>query len=185
MSFCYAIYREEKAMRKIEVKDADIMRIAVQQEIQRSEESRYDHRLHGILLVCSGFSCNEVAQFFGHSPRSVQYWVHRFEESGFAGLQEAPRPGRPTGLDEDMRRALGQDLRRSPRELEYTQNLWDGKLLSHHLAQNFGIHLGVRQCQRLFRQLGFRRRKPRPLIAKADAEAQRKYKKTPASRRQR
>ncbi len=172
-------------MRKLEIKDADIIRIAVQQEILRSEESRYDHRLHGIMLVCSGFPCSEVAELFGHSRRTVQYWVRRFEESGFSGLQETSRPGRPAALDEGIRQSLGQDLRRSPRELEYTQNLWDGKLLSHHLAQRFGVHLGVRQCQRLFSQLGFRRRKPRPLIAGSDPEAKRKYKKTSPSRRQR
>lgn len=137
-------------MRKLEIKDADIIRIAVQQEILRSEESRYDHRLHGIMLVCSGFPCSEVAELFGHSRRTVQYWVRRFEESGFSGLQETSRPGRPAALDEDILQSLGQDLRRSPRELEYTQNLWDGKLLSYHLAQRFGVRLGVRQCQRLF-----------------------------------
>ena len=48
-------------MHKFEIKDAEVMGIAVQQEIQRSEESRYDHRLHGILLVCKGFTCSEVA----------------------------------------------------------------------------------------------------------------------------
>lgn len=170
-------------MRRLEIKDANLMRISVQQEILRSEESRYDHRLHGILLACSGFGCREVAKLFGHSPRTVQYWVRRFEQSGFAGLEETPRPGRPTVLDEGMHRALGQALRRSPRELGYSQNLWDGKLLQHHLSQRFGVHLGVRQCQRLFRQLGFRRRKPRPLVAKADPEAQRRYKKTPTSGR--
>ncbi len=166
-------------MRKLEIKDADLIRIAVQQEILRSEHSRYDHRLHGILLVCSGTSCNQVAQIFGHSPRTVQYWVHRFEQSGFAGLQEAPRCGCPTVLDESVRQVLGQDLRRSPREFGYGQNLWDGKLLSHHLAQRYNVRLGVRQCQRLFRQMGFRRRKPRPLIANANPEEQRAYKKTP------
>lgn len=170
-------------MRKLEIKDANIMRIAVHQEILGSEESRYTHRLHGILLVCSGLSCKEVAELFGHSPRTVQYWVRRFEKSGFAGLQETAPPGRPAALDEGMLRTLGQDLRRSPRELGYTQNLWDGRLLSHHLVQRFGVSLGVRQCQRLFRQLGFRRRKPRPLIAKSDPETQRIYKKTPPSRR--
>ena len=172
-------------MRKLEIKDADIMQIAVQEEILRSEESRYDHRLHGILLVCSGLSCNEVAKLFGQSPRTVQYWISRFEDSGFAGLQETPRPGRPTALDEGIIQSLGKDLRRSPRELGYTQNLWDGKLLSHHITQKFSIHLGIRQCQRLFRQMGFRRRKPRPLIAESDPEAKRKYKKTSTSRRQR
>ncbi len=172
-------------MRKLEIKDADIMQIAVQEEILRSEESRYDHRLHGILLVCSGLSCNEVAKLFGQSPRTVQYWISRFEDSGFAGLQDTPRPGRPTALDEGIIQSLGKDLRRSPRELGYTQNLWDGKLLSHHITQKFRIHLGIRQCQRLFRQMGFRRRKPRPLIAESDPEAKRKYKKTSTSRRQR
>ncbi|MBC8488192.1 MAG: transposase [Bacteroidetes bacterium] len=167
-------------MRKLEIKDADIIRIAVQQEILRSEDSRYDHRLHGILLVCSGISCHQVANLFGHSHRTVQYWVHRFEQSGFAGLQEVPRPGRPSVLDESLRLSIGQDLRQSPRELGYTQNLWDGKLLSHHLAQRYEVRLGVRQCQRLFRQLGFRRRKPCPLMANADPEAQQAYKKTPA-----
>lgn len=165
-------------MRKLEIKDAQIMRIAVQQEILRSEESRYDHRLHGILLVCSGLSCAEVAELFGHGRRTIQYWVRRFEESGFAGLEETPRPGRPSLIDEDIRRELSIDLRCSPRELGYSQNLWDSKLLSHHLSQCYGIQLGERQCRRLFRQLGFRRRKPRPVIAKSDEEAQREYKKT-------
>jgi hypothetical protein len=38
-------------MRKLEIKDAEIIRLAVQDEILRSEESQYNHRLHGILLV--------------------------------------------------------------------------------------------------------------------------------------
>ena len=165
-------------MRKLEITDAQIMKIAVQEEILRSEESRYDHRLHGVLLISSGFSCYAVAELFGHSPRTVQSWVRRFEQSGFAGLEEVPRPGRPASLEKKMCRKLGQDLRRSPREYGYQQNLWDGKLLSHHLAQKFEVQLGLRQCQRLFSQLGFRRRKPRPLIANADPEKQRTYKKT-------
>ena len=171
-------------MRKLEIADAEIMWIAVQQEILRSEESRYDHRLHGILLACSGFSCGQVAQLLGHSRRTVQYWIRRFERSGFAGVEERARPGRPGRLDLKTRRAIGQDLRRSPRDLGYPQNLWDGRLLSHHLAERFGVRLGVRQCQRLFSRLGFRRRKPRPLIAKADPELQDAYKKTTPPGRQ-
>lgn len=165
-------------MRRLQIKEADIMRIAIQQEIDRSEESRYDHRLHGVLMVSAGYSCTDVAELFGHSRRTVQYWVQRFERSGFSGLQEIDRPGRPTQLDIPIRRKLERDLRRSPRELNYNQNLWDGKLLSHHLATKYDVELGVRQCQRLFNHLGFRRRKPRPLIAHADPALQLAYKKT-------
>ena len=57
-------------MRKLQIEDAEIMRIAIQQEIGRSEESRYDHRLHGLLLVTAGQSCREVADLFGETgPR--------------------------------------------------------------------------------------------------------------------
>jgi transposase len=165
-------------MRRLEIEDAAIMRMAIQNEIHRSEESRYDHRLHGVLLVSSGMSCYEAAELFGQSPRTVQYWVNRFEKSGFAGLQEKERSGRPPRLDAKMFQTIGVELRRDPRSFGYTQNLWDGKLLSHHLSEKHGVELGVRQCQRLFSKLGFRRRKPRPLIAKADPEAQRVFKKT-------
>jgi transposase len=166
-------------MRRLEIKDADVMRVAIQQEIVRSQDSRYDHRLHGVLLVCAGMSSYDVAELFGQSPRTVANWVRRFERRGFAGLEEGERPGRPAALDAATLEQVGKDLRCDPRELGYTQGLWDGKLLSHHLQQAYQVQLGVRQCQRLFRQLGFRRRKPRPLIAQADPEAQRAYKKTP------
>ena len=167
-------------MKRLQIKDADLIRIAIQQEIVRTDESRYDHKLHGVLMVTAGFSCTEVADLFGHSRRTVQYWVQRFEKGGFSGLQETPRPGRPTALERFIRQKLERDLRRSPRQFLYGQTLWDGKLLSHHLAEQYEVHLGVRQCQRLFTQLGFRRRKPRPVIAHADAEQQRAYKKTPS-----
>jgi transposase len=166
-------------MRRFEIKDASVIEIAVQQEIQRSEESRYYHRLHGILLICKGFSCAEVADFFNHSPRTVQYWVKRFEEEGFVGLVDTPHTGRPARLDEKTMEMLGKDLRKSPGSFGYPQNLWDGKLLGHHLSKKYGVSLGIRQCQRLFTVMGFRRRKPRPVIAKSDPEAKSAYKKTP------
>jgi len=52
-------------MRKLVIADADVMRLAIQQEIARSDESRSDHRLHGLLLVTGGHSCQQVADLFG------------------------------------------------------------------------------------------------------------------------
>jgi hypothetical protein len=66
--------------------------------------------------------------------------------------------------------------------LKYSQNLWDGKLVSHHLSESYEIDLGVRQCQQLFKQLGFRRQEPRPLIAHCDPIVQRAYENNPSKR---
>jgi transposase len=168
-------------MRKLEISDVHLMRVALQQEILRSHESRYDHRLHGLLLISQGLDCYQVAQWLGQNPTTVQRWVHRFERRGLAGLEEGERSGRPPRLTAPQLRKVDRDLRRSPRQFGYPQNLWDGKLLAHHLDQAYGVRLGSRQCQRLFHHLRFRLRKPRPVIAQADPVAQARYKKTPSS----
>ena len=54
-------------MKRLDISDSDVMEIALQNEILRSEGARYDHRLHGVLLVCRGFSSYEVAKMFGQS----------------------------------------------------------------------------------------------------------------------
>lgn len=165
-------------MRKLEIEDAEIMKIALQQEIVRSDESRYDHRLHGVLLVSQGFSCYKVGSMLGHTPKTIETWVNQFNAKGFAGLQEEFKSGRPPSLNETMINSINSDLRNSPRNFGYSQNLWDGKLLSYHIEQVYKIKFGVRQSQRLFNKLGFRLRKPRPVIARADEKAQTEFKKT-------
>ena len=99
-------------MRPLTVSDAASI-IGLQQEIHRSEESRYDHRLHGVLLVAQGVSCPEVGRLLGDAPRSVEYWVHRFERDGLAGLQEGERSGRPSRLNEQQLQRLNGVLRRA------------------------------------------------------------------------
>ena len=122
-------------MRKLEIADPEVMRIAIQQEIVRSDESRYDHRLHGLLLLTGGQSCQQVAELFGEDRRTVQRWVGRFETRGLEGLREGERPGRPAMLDAKQWVKLGRDLRSDPSKFGHTAHLWDGKLLSEHLRE--------------------------------------------------
>jgi transposase len=170
-------------MRPLQVTDAETMVLGLQDEIRRSEESRYDHRLHGVLLVAQGMTCPQVSGLLGDAPRSVEYWVRRFEARGLAGLSEGQRSGRPRRLSEAQLQEVDKAVRQTPRDLGLTGTLWDGKTLSAWIQQRFQIHLAVRQCQRLFRQRGFRLRKPRPLIAHADPERQKTHKKTPGAKR--
>lgn len=164
-------------MRPLTITDSAAVVLGLQDEIRRSEESRYDHRLHGVLLVAQGMTCPEVARILGDAPRSVEYWVRRFEEKGMAALREGERAGRPRRMSEEQMQAVDVVLRRTPLEVGLGGNLWDGKTLAAWIEREYAIPLGTRQCQRLFRQLGFRLRKPRPLIAKADPERQKEHKK--------
>lgn len=164
-------------MKRLTISDAQQAIIELQEEIRRSKDARYDHRLHAVLLVAQGMSCPEVARLLGDGTRTVQMWIHRFENEGLSGLQDKPRPGRPPTLTREQLSEIGRALRSTPEKYGMNRYLWDGKTLSAFILKEYDVHLGVRQCQRLFRQLGFRYRKPRPLIAGTDPEVKEEFKK--------
>jgi transposase len=166
-------------MRPLTIEDAETVVLGLQDEIRRSAESRYDHRLHGVLLVAQGMTCPEVARLLGDATRTVENWVRRFDQEGLAGLTEGARSGRPRRLTERQLQQVGRVLRKPPQSVGLSGNLWDGKSLSAWIEQEYGIQIGVRQCQRLFRQMGFRLRKPRSRIAHVDEEQHATHKKTP------
>ena len=168
-------------MKPLTISGAETIVLALQDEIRRSPEARYAHRLHGLLLVAQGMTCPAVAALLGDSPRTVENWVRRFEREGLAGLVEGDRLGRPTRLSEEQLAQIEDVVRLPPSAAGLHVGLWDGKALSTYIAQNYSVGIGVRQCQRLFRRLGFRLRKPRPVIAKADTERQEAHKKTQKS----
>ncbi len=58
-------------MRMLQIKDAEVMQKAIQQESECSEESRYDARLQGLLLMT-------VGSFAGRSPQCVARTARRY-----------------------------------------------------------------------------------------------------------
>ena len=170
-------------MKPLTIADSPEIVFGLQDEIRRSEESRYDHRLHGVLMVAQGMTCPNVSQMLGDSPRTVEYWVRRFEEKGLAGLTEGERSGRPRRLNDKQLEEISSALREPPESVGITGGLWDGKGLAAFINGRYKVNMGVRQCQYMFKSLGFRLRKPRPLIAQADPERQEAYKKTPKTPR--
>jgi len=61
----------------------------LQSEIRRSADARYHHRLHAVLLVAQGMTCPQVGRMLGDAPRTVEYWVHRFERDGLQVCRRA------------------------------------------------------------------------------------------------
>ena len=48
----------------------------------------------------------------------------------------------------------------------YGYNVWDGPALSDYIKKTFGVRLCVRQCQRLFHNLGFSLVRPQTFPSK-------------------
>lgn len=151
--------------------------LILQDEIRRTEEARYDHRLHAVLLVAKGMNCPSAAKYLGDPERTVRHWVEKYNEEGLRGLVEIDKPGRTSRLTEQQLVKIDKILRRPPTEAGMKCGIWDGKTLSAYIENKFGISLGVRQCQRIFKHLGFRLRKPRSKIAHSNPELRKAFKK--------
>lgn len=164
-------------MKKLKIPDVETFIAAIQDEISRTPEGRYYHRLHVVLHALKTGSCYEAARIYDHSPHSVYNWIHSLTTKGLAGLWEGKRPGRPSRLSSSQEQKLCKNLLLSPREFGYNQNIWDSPLLSYHLEKQFSIHLRIRQCQNLFHRLGFTLQRPRRQPAKVNLEEQETFKK--------
>ena len=61
----------------------------------------------------------------------------------------------------------------------YGFKLWDGPSLSSFINNKYGISMSVRQCQRIFHELGFSLIRPQPYPSKGyeDTEERNEFKK--------
>jgi transposase len=164
-------------MKRILFPDEETYLTAIQDELRRTRDVHSFHRLEVLRYVLQGHSPYEAATVFNHSPRSIHNWLHRLADRGLSGLQDKPRSGRPARLSPPQLEQVRQDLRHSPRQLGYDQNLWDGVLLCHHLAQKYSVQFKVRRCQYLFHELDFSLQRPRPKASEADLSQQQAFKK--------
>ena len=164
--------------KSLQIKNVSQVKAQVNDYFNANEDARFVRRLDVILLICNGQEINHVANLFGVNPTTVQRWIHRLNDSGFQGLKDKPGRGRRSQLNETGRLRLKNDIKKPPQELGYEQARWDGKLLSHHLKVQYGIELKVRQCQYLFKKLGFSLQRPRKMPSGGDPEKRAAFKKT-------
>lgn len=143
-------------MRKLDVSNPASLQGILKEELSNSQHARYLHRLHCVLLLSQGHSCYELARWFGLSPRSLELWVHKFEQHGVKGLKEISSAGRPAKLNCKQIKELSLIIQYSPSQQGLSANSWSGDLLKRYLNEHFKIDLSVRQCQRLLRQLRYR-----------------------------
>ena len=85
-------------MRKLDVLKSDELRRRLRAEIARSSQARLLHRLHCVLLIAEGFSCYRVAAWFGEDPKTLERWVHLWNEFGAQRLHDRPHVGRRARL---------------------------------------------------------------------------------------
>jgi transposase len=118
--------------RTVEIPDAD------RRELQRRARSkgapaREVERARIVLLAAGGMPGKRIAATVGCAEPTVVTWRRRYAESGLAGLEDLPRPGKPAQLPEALPdRVLELTLTEPPAQFGATH--WSSGLLPAALA---------------------------------------------------
>lgn len=69
------------------------------QTLQQAHKSAPSHRqrvrAHALLPSAKGYALDQLADIFEADRDTISRWLDDWQEHGLAGLQDAPRPGRP------------------------------------------------------------------------------------------
>ena len=142
-----------------------------------SDESRFYFRVFAVNMVLSGFPASEIGSMAGVSKQAVTRWVKIADEQGFDALKPKAKPGRPSKLTMEQKEAIDTALQSDPSEHGF--KVWDGPSLASYIKSTFGIDFSVRQCQRLFHELGYSHIRPQSYPSKGyeDTDARIEFKK--------
>ena len=145
-------------------------------ELYKNEKNaKLKVRYHALVLMHEFQNCTTVAKLVKKSRTTIQSWVKAFNADGIDAIVPNSLPGRPSRLSEDHKEELKKDISTHPRKLGYEFSNWEGKSVSEHIKNKFGVLLKVRQCQYLFHELGFTLQRPRYKFPKANPEKQKEF----------
>jgi transposase len=159
------------------------------EQVSRQAVGRVALRAQMVLLSARGYSVPQIAAIHDCGPEVVRLWLHRYTEQGIAGLQDAPRSGRPP-KDPLAGQIIATQASQAPECSGHVQRCWTVALLSAYLASRFTLVLSRHSVRRYLHRMGWRwarprltpaqQRRPDPLaaarrqaLAAAQAEAER------------
>lgn len=142
-----------------------------------TDEARFHFRVFAVNMVLSGCPASQISSMAGVSKVTVTGWVKTADEQGFDALRPRQRSGRPPKLSAEQRAAIDSAIQSDPNDFGF--KVWDGPSLSSYINSTFGIRISVRQCQRLFHDLGYSHIRPQPYPSKGyeDSDRRNEFKK--------
>jgi transposase len=130
------------------------------EQVSRQAVGRVALRAHIVLLSARGYGVPQIAAIHDCGQEVVRQWLHRYEEQGVAGLEDAPRSGRPP-THPLVGQIIDTQASQSPECSGHVQSCWTVALLTAFLAARFGVVLSPDSVRRYLHRMGWRWARPR------------------------
>jgi transposase len=141
------------------------------------KDARLARRIHGVYLAAKGLSCTQIMTITGAARRTIQQWVHKYNQHRIDGLKDKPRPGQPTKLLRRDEPRFCKRIDAGPTKKDGVSVL-NGPAIRRILEREFGVLYSTQGLYDLLHRLGYSRLCPRPQHEKASLQLQQEYKKT-------
>ena len=132
--------------------------------VSLTDDAKFLRKVTLVNLMLNGATASSLSPSCGETARTLSNWIAIVDEQGFEALRPKKQPGRPFRLTPSQKEIIKDALLLPPEESGYT--VWDGPSLSDYISKRFHVTLGVRQCQRLFHELGFSLIRPQSFPSK-------------------
>lgn len=103
-----------------------------------------------IWLASQGQRTPEIAKQLEVSERMVRNRLHRFNDQGLQGLEEAPRSGRPVTYEPALVSEIIQTALSNPRDVGEDYAMWTLDRLVEHLHRVKGIRMKRSRISEIF-----------------------------------
>lgn len=107
-------------------------------------------RVQIIWLASQGHKTPEIAQHLEVSEKMVRNRLHRFNAEGLAGLEEAPRSGRPVTYTSEEVSSIIQTALSRPQDMGEDYAMWTLDRLVEHLQRVKGIRMQRSRISEIF-----------------------------------
>jgi transposase len=122
----------------------------------RTAESRLVERATIILWTHEGQTREEIASRLRRSTPTILRWVKAFNKESVAGLDDAPRPGRPLKYSEHERGQMIVTARTHPQQLGRSYGHWTLSRLVEYINKELRIGISRAQLARVLEEEGLR-----------------------------
>ena len=144
----------------------------------KSRDTAQSRRLLAIAMVVDGATRHEAARRTGMDRQTLRDWVHRYNETGVAGLLSRRAPGPTPKLSEVQMAELRELVVAGPDPERHRVVRWRCVDLRAEVTRRFSVTVRERTIGKWLRKLELTRLQPRPYHPKKDEAAQEAFKKT-------
>jgi transposase len=112
----------------------------------------------------------QIARIVREREATVLRWLKRYLAEGMKGLQDAPRPGRPSPMTVAYTDERLAAVRRRPRSFGLPFSWWTLQRLVDDLAEQTGIRVSDETVRRALKQAGIVLSRPQHQISSPDPD---------------